>query len=116
MAKKHKKTTKVTGPKTENKPLRIRPIGDRVVVRPEKLEEKTAGGIIIPDTARTEKPEKGIVVAVGDGKMNEDGRMLPMRVRVGDRVMFSKYGYDEIKINGEEYFIISESNIIAVLK
>ncbi len=115
MAKKQKKTQKAE-PKTETKNLRIRPLGDRVVVQPEKFEEKTAGGIIIADTARDEKPEKGMVVAVGDGKMSDEGRVLPMRVRVGDRVMFSKYGYDEIKINGEMYIIISESNVVAILK
>jgi len=114
MAKKEKKTAK-SEKKVEQK-IRIRPMGDRVVVRPEKFEEKTAGGIIIPDTARNEKPEKGTVVAVGDGKMNDDGRMLPMRVMVGDKVMFSKYGYDEVKIDGEEYLIVSESNIIAIIK
>ena len=102
--------------KSEARKLRITPLGDRVVIQPEKFEEKTAGGIIIPDTARSEKPEKGIVVAVGGGKMNDEGRVLPMRLHVGDKVMFSKYGFDEIKIDGEEYFIISESNIIAIIK
>lgn len=103
--------------KKVEKKLRIAPLGDRVVVEPEKFEEKTAGGIIIPDTARSsEKPEKGIVVAVGEGKMNDDGRVLPTRVKVGDKVMFSKYGYDEIKVDGIEYFIISESNIVAIIK
>lgn len=115
MAKKAKKTTKAAEKQVDQK-IRVRPMGDRVVVRPEKFEEKTAGGIIIPDTARNEKPEKGIVVAVGEGKMNDDGRMLPMRVMVGDKVMFSKYGYDEVKIDGEDYLIVSEANIIAVLK
>lgn len=114
MAKKQKKTANTEKP--AEKKLRIVPLGDRVVVEPEQFEEKTAGGIIIPDTARSEKPEKGTVVAVGEGKMNDDGRALPMRTKVGDRVMFSKYGYDEIKIDGVEYFIIAESNIIAILK
>lgn len=120
MAKKPKKAVKAgrnpRPPAGGEKKLRITPLGDRVVVRPEKFEEKTAGGIIIPDTARQEKPEKGMVVAVGEGKMNDDGRMLPMRTKVGDKVMFSKYGYDEVKIDGEEYFIISESNVVAILK
>jgi len=116
MAKAKGKKEAPKAEKGEVKTLRITPLGDRVVVQPEKFEEKTAGGIIIPDTARSEKPEKGTVVAVGGGKMNDDGRTLPMRLKVGDKVMFSKYGFDEIKIDGIEYFIISESNIIAILK
>ncbi|MBI2048669.1 MAG: co-chaperone GroES [Parcubacteria group bacterium] len=114
MATKTKKSTNVE--KKEEKKIGVKPLGDRVVVRPEKFEEKTAGGIIIPDTARQEKPEKGFVVAVGEGKMSDDGRVLPMRVKVGDKVMFSKYGYDEVKIDGEDYFIVSESTIVAILK
>lgn len=114
MAKaKSKKTERAD--KSEVKKVKARPFGDRILVKPEAAEEKTAGGIIIPDTARQEKPEKGRVVAVGEGKMSEDGRILPMRVKVGDKVMFNKYGYDEIKIDGEEYFIVAESNIIAIL-
>ena len=114
MAKKQKK--EVYTVKQEVNRIRVMPLGDRVVVEPEKFEERTAGGIIIPDTARQEKPEKGTVVAVGEGKMNDDGRVLPMRLKVGDKVMFSKYGFDEIKIDGIEYFIIAETNIIAVFK
>lgn len=97
------------------KTLRARPFGDRILVKPEASEEKTAGGIIIPDTVKQEKPEKGRVVAVGEGKQNEDGKIVPMRIKVGDKVMFNKYGYDEIKIDGDEYFIVSESNVIAIL-
>lgn len=93
------------------------PLGDRVLVRPldEKLQ-KSPGGIIIPDTARKEKPERGVVVAVGEGKRNERGEMLPMRITVGSTVVFSKYGFDEIEINDVEYYILSESNILAVIK
>ncbi len=96
----------------------IRPLGDRVVVRP--LTEAEAGtvsasGIIIPDTAKKEKPEQGVVVAVGAGKWNEDGdQRLAMDVKVGDKVVFSKYGYDEVKVDGKEYFIVSESSILGV--
>ncbi len=96
----------------------IRPLGDRVVVRP--LTEVEAGavsasGIIIPETAKKEKPEQGVVVAVGAGKWNEDGdARLAMDVAVGDRVVFSKYGFDEVKVDGKEYFIVSESSILGI--
>ena len=97
----------------------VMPLGDRVLVKPLSKEETgktTTFGIIIPETIDKEKPEQGIVMAVGAGKRAEDGRILPLSVNVGDKVMFSKYGYDEIKINGVEYFIVSEGNILAVLK
>ncbi|NOY53932.1 MAG: co-chaperone GroES [Deltaproteobacteria bacterium] len=100
---------------TKNK---IAPIGDRILVKPSAENEgkKTASGIIIPDTASKEKPEQGEVVAVGEGRVTDDGKVLPMRVKVGDTVIFSKYGPDEIKVDGEEYYIISESSILAVMK
>lgn len=95
----------------------LHPLGDRVVVRP--LEESEAGtkspsGIIIPDTVSKEKPEQGIVVAVGPGRM-DDGARIPVAVMVGDRVIFSKYGYDEVKVGGKEYFIVSEASVLAVI-
>jgi len=91
----------------------FKPAGDRVLVRPEKFEdEKSPGGIIIPDTAQKEKPERGTVIAVGPGKLGDDNELVPVSVKVGDRVMFSKYGYDEVKIGEEEYYIVSESNIL----
>lgn len=97
----------------------IKPLGDRVVVRPLTDEEAgtvSASGIIIPDSAKKDKPEQGIVVAAGPGKWNEDGDgRITMEVKVGDRVVFSKYGYDEVKMDDTEYFIVSESNILAVL-
>lgn len=89
------------------------PYGDRVLVKPQAAEEKTSFGIIIPDASK-EKPEQGIVVAVGEGKVAADGKVLPMRVNVGDTIMFSKYGYDEIKINGQEYYLIREDSITYV--
>jgi chaperonin GroES len=93
----------------------IEPLGDRVVVKPLTSEEKvSASGIIIPDTVDKEKPAKGKVVAVGPGRY-DDGDLLPMGVKVGQTVMFSKYGYDEVKIDGVEYYILSESQILAVL-
>lgn len=113
MAKKiQKKEEKTRVPK-----INIRPLADRVLVKPqENTYEKTASGIIIPDTARKEKPEQGVVVAVGEGKRNDKGEMVPLRVKVGETVMFSKYGFDEVKIDDQEYYIVSESSILAVIK
>lgn len=97
----------------------LRPLADRVVVRPLTEAEagtKSASGIIIPDTVSKEKPEQGIVVAIGEGRWDESGqKRLPMSVKEGDRVIFSKYGYDEVKFGEEEYFIVSENNILAVI-
>lgn len=99
--------------------MKITPLADRVVVRPLSEEEAgttSAAGIIIPDTVSKEKPEQGIVVAVGEGKWNEDGdARIPVSVKEGDRIMFSKYGYDEVKLGEEEYFVVSESNILAII-
>lgn len=95
----------------------IRPLGDRVVIRPlteDELGTKSPSGIIIPDTVKGEKPEQGIVVAVGAGKY-EDGKRVPLQVSVGDRVVFSKYGYDEVKVGGTEYYVVSESSLLAIL-
>lgn len=96
------------------KKLSITPLADRIVVAPRSREEATASGIIIPDTASREKPEQGTVVAVGPGK-HENGQLVPMTVKVGDSVLFSKYGYDEVKIDGTEYLILPESSVLAVL-
>jgi chaperonin GroES len=97
----------------------IKPLGDRVVVRPLTEEEAgtvSASGIIIPETAKKEKPEQGVVVAIGPGKWDEDGeKRIPMEVKAGDKVVFSKYGFDEVKVDDKEYFLVSESNILAVL-
>lgn len=94
--------------------LSISPLSDRVVVEPASQEEVSASGIIIPDTASREKPERGTVVAIGPGK-HEDGAKVPMTVKVGDTVLFSKYGYDEVKIDGKEYFILPESSVLAII-
>ena len=97
--------------------FKVQPLGDRIVVKPDSaMEEKSAFGIIIPDTARKEKPERGVVVAVGAGKRNERGDVLPMGVEVGDVVMFSKYGFDEVKIDDVEYYIVSEPSILAIIR
>lgn len=99
--------------------VRIKPLGDRCVVRaltPQEAGTVSASGIIIPDSASKEKPEQGIVVAVGSGKWDEaGGKRIPMEIKEGDRVIYSKYGYDEIKLDGTEYFIVSESNILGII-
>ncbi|OIO50744.1 co-chaperone GroES [Candidatus Kaiserbacteria bacterium CG_4_9_14_3_um_filter_50_16] len=99
------------------KKLSLVPLGDRVVVRPSEKEgeKKLASGIIIPETVDKEKPAKGEVIAVGQGKY-EEGKRVPIQVKVGDVVLFSKYGYDEVKIEGQDYYIISESNILGIIK
>jgi len=91
----------------------IKPLGDRVVVKPSPQEEKTKGGIVLPDTAK-EKPQKGEVVAVGQGKLLENGQRVALEVKVGDKVIYSKYGGTEVKVDGEEYLILRESDILAV--
>lgn len=104
---------KATSKKTE-----ITPLGDRVLVKPlseDEAETKSAAGIIIPDTAKKEKPEQGTVISVGPGKLNEDGERVSPEVKKGDRVVFSKYGYDEVKLDGEEYYILREDQILAVI-
>ena len=99
------------------KKLSLVPLGDRIMVLPEEKEgeKKLASGIIIPETVDKEKPAKGEVIAVGLGKY-EDGKRVPLQVKVGDTVLFSKYGYDEVKIGGVEYYILSESNILGIVK
>ena len=93
------------------------PLGDRIVVLPSEKEgeKKLASGIIIPETVDKEKPAKGEVIAVGLGKY-ENGKRVPMQVKVGDTVLFSKYGYDEVKIDDVEYYILSESSILGIIK
>lgn len=96
---------------------KVLPLGDRVLVLPVREEgTKTKSGLIIPETVSKERPEKGRVVAVGEGKFLDNGEVRPPSVKKGDIVLFSKYGPDEIKIDGEEYLIISESNILAVIE
>lgn len=92
----------------------IRPIGDRVVVKPAAKEEVTKSGIVIPDTAK-EKPQEGIVVAVGSGRLLDNGEHAAIDVREGDRVLFAKYGGTEFKLDGEEYLVLKENDILAVV-
>ncbi|MDD2486439.1 MAG: co-chaperone GroES [bacterium] len=91
----------------------LKPLGDRVVVKVASEEEKTAGGIYLPDTAK-EKPQKGEVIAVGPGKMLENGQRAAMQVKQGDKVVFSKYGGTEVKVDGEEFMLLREDDIYAV--
>lgn len=96
--------------------MKLKPIHDHVIVKPITEDEITKAGIIMPDTVDKEKPEKGEVVAVGPGKLLENGQRAPMSVKIGDKVMFKKYSPDEIKVDGEEYLVISEGDIIAILE
>jgi chaperonin GroES len=95
--------------------MKIRPMNDRILVVRVEEEKKTAGGIIIPDTAK-EKPQEGKVVAAGPGKMGEDGKRTPMELKKGDRVLFSKYAGSEIKIDGVEHIFMREDDILGILE
>jgi len=95
--------------------VKIRPLQDRVIVKRIEEEEKSRGGIIIPDTAK-EKPQEGKVVAVGKGKLSEDGKVTPLDVRVNDRILFGKYSGTEINFDGEEHLIMREDDILGVIE
>jgi len=95
--------------------FRIRPLADRVVIKPQEKEEKTRGGIFLPDTASKEKPQEGQVMAVGDGKLDDSGKRTPVAVSVGDTVLFAKYAGTEVKIEDEDYLILAEKDILAVV-
>ncbi|MGA7764533.1 MAG: co-chaperone GroES [Candidatus Binataceae bacterium] len=95
--------------------MKIRPLGDRILVKRIKEEEKTKGGIIIPDTAK-EKPQEGKVVAVGKGKMTEQGKLVAPDVKAGDKILFGKYSGSEVKLDGEEHMIMHEDDILGVLE
>jgi chaperonin GroES len=95
--------------------MKIRPLGDRILVLRVQEEEKTSGGIIIPDTAK-EKPQEGKVAAVGPGKTGEKGERIPMTVKAGDRILFGKYAGNEIKIDGVEHLIMHEDDILGIVE
>lgn len=101
--------------KEAGKAMKLKPLGDRVVVRVIEQEERTRGGIVLPDTAK-EKPQQGEVLAVGSGAVLENGERRPLEVKVGDRVIFSKYAGTEVKIEGEEVLILSERDILAAIE
>ena len=95
--------------------MKLRPLHDRILVKRVAEEAKTRGGIIIPDSAK-EKPAEGEVVATGNGKMGEDGKLIPLELKTGDRILFSKYGGTEVKIEGEEYLIMREDDVLGVVE
>jgi chaperonin GroES len=95
--------------------MKLKPLGDHVVILPLEAEDRTPGGIVLPDTAK-EKSTKGEVVAVGSGKVLANGRVVPLSVKEGDKVLYSKYAGSEVKIDGKEYKIVTESEILAVLE
>lgn len=94
--------------------MKLKPLGDRIVVQAAPQEEKTKGGLVLPDTVK-EKPVEGIVVAVGDGKILESGERQPMDVKVNDKIIYSKYSGTEVKLDGEEYLILSERDVLAIV-
>jgi len=96
--------------------MKIRPLNDHVVIKPLEAEEVTKSGIVLPDTAREEKPEQGEVIAVGPGKFLENGQRVPMSVRPGDKVLFTKYAPDEVEIDDEKYLVIEEEKILGVIE
>ena len=95
--------------------VKIQPLGDRVLVKPGESKETKRGGIIIPDSAK-EKPQEGLVVATGKGKTTEDGKVLPMDVKPGDKILYGKYSGTEIKLDDEEYLIMHQDDIVGILK
>ena len=95
--------------------MNLKPLGDHVVVKPAAQEEVTKSGIVLPDTVDKERPEKGEVMAIGPGKLLDNGQRAPLGVKVGDIVMFKKYSPDEIKIEDKEYLVISEGDILAII-
>ncbi len=118
-----KKTTKnkvsTETPLKKISSIGIVPLGDRVLIKRSESSDLETGnkfGIIIPETVDKEKPEQGKVVAVGDGRRDESGRIIPLSVEIGDTVLFSKYGYDEVKVGTEEYIMVKEENILAIIK
>ncbi len=96
--------------------FRIRPLGDRVVVKPAEREEKTKGGIFLPDTASKERPMEGTILAVGEGRRDDSGKLIPMNVTAGDKVLFAKYSGTEFKVDEVEYLILSEKDILGIVQ
>ena len=94
--------------------MKIKPLGDRVLLKPLEAKEKTKGGIVLPDTAK-EKPQEGKVIAVGRGKLSDDGKIQPLEVKDGDKVLYGKYAGTEIKIDDEEHLVIKEEDVLAII-
>jgi chaperonin GroES len=101
--------------KQEGSTMKVRPLGDRILLKRIEEEDKSKGGIIIPDTAK-EKPQEGKVVAVGKGRMLDDGKLVPLEVKKGDRVLFGKYSGTEVNLEGEEHLIVKEDDILGVIE
>ncbi|MFZ5559253.1 MAG: co-chaperone GroES [Patescibacteria group bacterium] len=95
--------------------MRIRPLDDRVLIEPISKEEQTKSGIVLPDTVE-EKPKQGRIIAIGPGKIDNNGKRIPMNVKIGDLVLFTKYGPNEVKINNKEYLIAKEEDILAIIE
>jgi chaperonin GroES len=95
--------------------MKVKPLHDRIIVKRLEEEEKTKGGIIIPDTAK-EKPFEGKVIAIGDGRIKEDGTKIPMELKKGDRILFAQYAGSDVKINGEDHLIMKEDDVLAVIE
>jgi chaperonin GroES len=95
--------------------MSLKPLADRLIVKPTKADETTAGGIVLPDTAQ-EKPQKGEVIAVGPGKLLDNGKTVPMEMKVGDTIYYAKYGGTEVKIGGEEYVILRQDDVLAIVE
>ena len=95
--------------------MKLKPIQDRILVRREDAEERTSGGIIIPETSQ-EKPSKGPVVAVGDGARDDKGNIIPMTLKIGDKIFFTKWGGTEVKVDGEDLLIMKESDVLAIIE
>jgi len=98
------------------KNMNIKPLHDHVIVKPITADEVTASGIVLPDTVDKERPEKGEVIAIGEGLLSADGTRMPMSIKIGDMVMFKKYSPDEIKLDGENLLVIKESDIMAIIE
>lgn len=96
--------------------FRIRPLGDRVVVKPADREEMTRGGIYLPDTATKERPQEGAILAVGEGRRDDNGKLVPMSVKVGDKVLFAKYSGTEFKVDEVDYLILAEKDILGIIQ
>ncbi len=94
--------------------MKIKPLGDRILVKRTEEEEKSKGGIIIPDAAK-EKPQEGLIIAVGKGKTTDDGKLIPLEVKAGDKILFGKYSGTEVKLDGEEHLIMREDDILGIL-
>jgi len=96
--------------------MNLRPLGDRLIISADSKEEKTASGLLLPETASKERPEQGEVIAIGPGRLDEKGNRVPMSVKVGDMIVFKKYSPDEVKVGEQEYLVIAESDVLAVIE